>query len=241
MAARRLSLGIWSLSRKIALSARIPMVSVFASSGFFSLASAEGSVMLTPFWSMGVTTMKMIRSTRHTSTSGVTLMSDLTSPAEPLPTCMGPYPLPPDRDVLLLDEVVHQLGGRVVHFKDEVVHSAGEDVEDPDRRDRDEESEGGRDQRLGDPRGDRSQTAGSTGGHRLEGVDDAVDRSEKTDERRRRPDGGQARDPLLEIRGDHDRLAVHGAPHGVQEQPALDAIVRFGLHLLQPGRDDSGK
>src|SRR5882672_4476709 len=99
---------------------------------------------------MGVTTMKMIRSTRHTSTRGVTLMSDLTSPAEPLPTCMGSHPLSPHRDVLLLDEEVHQFGGGVVHLEDEVVHPAGEDVEDPDRRDGDEESEGGRDQRLGD-------------------------------------------------------------------------------------------
>src|SRR5262245_8505438 len=44
---------------------------------------AAGSFTPLPRWSMGVTTMKMISSTRHTSTSGVTLMSDLMPPDLP--------------------------------------------------------------------------------------------------------------------------------------------------------------
>src|SRR5687768_13011360 len=40
-----------------------------------------------PIWTTGVMTMKMMRSTRTTSTNGVTLMSDLIEPLPP--TCMG--------------------------------------------------------------------------------------------------------------------------------------------------------
>ena len=42
-----------------------------------------GSAMSSPFWAIGVTTMKMISSTSITSMSGVMLMSDLAS------TCAG--------------------------------------------------------------------------------------------------------------------------------------------------------
>src|SRR5262245_42832037 len=118
-------------------------VSEFALSGFFSLAAAAGRLMWTPFWSIGVTTMKMMSRTRQTSTNGVTLMSDLTSPALPLPTCMSSYSLAAHGDVLLLDEEVHHLGGGVVHLEHEVVDPPGEDVEDPDRRNGHEQPEGG--------------------------------------------------------------------------------------------------
>src|SRR5215212_1729813 len=63
------------------------MISCFSVSGVFSGSSVTGRLTGTPFCSMGVTTMKMIRSTRQTSTSGVTLMSEvraawLTFPSE---------------------------------------------------------------------------------------------------------------------------------------------------------------
>jgi hypothetical protein len=45
--------------------------------------SAFGSVMMTPCCSMGATSIMMISSTSMTSTSGVTLMSDLTPPLAP--------------------------------------------------------------------------------------------------------------------------------------------------------------
>src|SRR5436309_602901 len=80
-----------------------------------------GISMSNPFCSSGVTTMKMMRSTRQTSTSGVTLMSDFTSPAPPLPTCMGSHSLSAHGDVLLLNEEVHDLRRGVVHLQDEVV------------------------------------------------------------------------------------------------------------------------
>ncbi len=49
--------------------------------------TALGSSTLLPRWSMGVITMKIIKSTSTTSTSGVMLMSDLTA-ARLLPTSM---------------------------------------------------------------------------------------------------------------------------------------------------------
>src|SRR2546422_9996302 len=117
-------------------------VSVLPLSGFFSAAAAGGREMFTPFWSIGVTTMKMIKSTRQTSTRGVTLMSDLTSPAPWLPACMGSDSLAADRHVLLLYEEIHHLRRGVIHLQDEIVHSSGEHVENPDGGNRHEQSEG---------------------------------------------------------------------------------------------------
>src|SRR5512140_1325985 len=55
-------------------------------SGVFSGLSVFGRTTGTPFCSMGVTTMKMIRSTRQTSTSGVTLISEFSPEALNFPT-----------------------------------------------------------------------------------------------------------------------------------------------------------
>src|SRR5581483_3468343 len=53
------------------------MASCFGPSGIFSGLAVSGSCTGTPFTIIGVTTMKMISSTRQTSTRGVTLMSAL--------------------------------------------------------------------------------------------------------------------------------------------------------------------
>src|ERR1035441_2210960 len=63
------------VSMKMVLSEITEMMSSLSDSGFLSGRSVCGSVTGLPFWSIGVTTMKMMRRTRHTSTSGVTLMS----------------------------------------------------------------------------------------------------------------------------------------------------------------------
>src|SRR6476659_1688234 len=97
----------------------------FFSSGFLAGLFVCGSCTACPFWSMGVTTMKMIRSTSTTSTRGVTLMSDLTLP---LLSSIG-------RPVLLQEEV-DELGGRVGHLDLEPLQTVGEIVERHDRGDR---------------------------------------------------------------------------------------------------------
>src|SRR5579863_5206553 len=92
-----------------------------------------------PFDNMGVITMKIISSTSMTSTSGVTLISDTAAGALGL-WAMLPSP------AAALQEVINQLGRRVVHLHVEGLDLAGEVVVDPDGRDGDEEANGGRDQ-----------------------------------------------------------------------------------------------
>src|SRR5688572_7758760 len=63
-------------------STMIAMSTCLAPSGMGSGSSVCGSWTGLPSISSGVTTMKMISSTRQTSTSGVTLISDLTARSE---------------------------------------------------------------------------------------------------------------------------------------------------------------
>src|SRR5580765_5652804 len=109
---------------------------------------------LTPFWSIGVMTMKMISSTSITSTMGVTLMLEFTfEPSSRIANDIVQPPryvrnrqctdarnrLPADGSATL-QEVVNQLAGAVVHFHVEGFHLAGEVVEHHDGRDSDEQS-----------------------------------------------------------------------------------------------------
>src|SRR5216684_2837102 len=141
-----------------------------------------------PLFNSGVTTMKMMRSTRQTSTSGVTLMS-LWSLSRPPPPPIAIGLRPPKRlgganscCAAPLDEVVEQLRGRVGHLDLEALDLVHEDVEKPDRRDRDEETEGRRDEGLRDPAGDRADSGRARRGHAPECVDDPDDRSKEADE-----------------------------------------------------------
>src|SRR5687767_14471612 len=100
---------------------------------------------------MGVITMKMISSTRTTSTRGVTLMSPL-GPGFDLPACIA---------LLRSGKEIEDLGLDGVDVGLQVVDAAVEVVEDPDGGDGDEESERGRDERFGDSSRDRAETAGA--------------------------------------------------------------------------------
>src|SRR5256885_9833562 len=120
---------------------------------------------------IGVTIMKMMSSTNITSIIGVTLMSALTG-TRPLVTdratglrrLLRLEFLREDRAAKLaadaLDEVVDQLLRRVGHLDREEVDLGGEVVIEPHRRDRDQEAERRRDQRLGDAAGDGLERAG---------------------------------------------------------------------------------
>src|SRR5438105_49894 len=129
--------------------------------GFFSACGPSGSSTSTPCCNIGVTTMKMMSSTRQTSTRGVTLMSPLTSSGlpPPAPNAIVTSALPPDRRggarayaSLILDEVVDQLRGRVRHLHVETIHFIEEVVVHPDCRNGDEQTERRGDQRFGDAR-----------------------------------------------------------------------------------------
>src|SRR4029079_95975 len=107
------------------------MVSCFWFSGIFVGSAVSGTMTFTPFWSMGVTTMKMIRSTRQTSTSGVTLMSlRMWLEVSIFLTCRGSIAVP-----RLLHEEIDQLGRGVRHLDVQPVQLVGEVVEHPGRRD----------------------------------------------------------------------------------------------------------
>src|SRR5438552_22101 len=93
-----------------------------------------------PTCSRGVTTMKMIRRTRTTSTRGVTLMSPL-GPRVCLAGCILGLRTHEEVDDFRLDRVDVDV---------QVLDPSVEVVEQPDGRDGDEEAERGRDERLGD-------------------------------------------------------------------------------------------
>src|SRR6185436_6368848 len=117
------------------------------SPGFFSACGPAGRSTSTPGCSIGVTTMKMMSSTRQTSTRGVTLMSPLTSSGlpPPAPNAICPPPLRFDASArFVLDEVVDQLRRGVRHLDVEALDLVEEVVVHPDRGHGDREAEGRR-------------------------------------------------------------------------------------------------
>src|SRR5262245_2245208 len=166
------------------------------SSGFFGGSDAFGSTTGGPFWSIGVTTMKMMSSTSTTSTRGVTLMSERT--LSTLTLCIQGF--------VLLEEEIHELGGGVRHLDLEPLEPRREVVERHDRGDGDEDPERRRDERLGDTLGHRRKTAGAGERDPGERVDDADDRPEQPHEGRRGADRRETAGSLLHLgRGQRDR------------------------------------
>src|SRR5882762_1301012 len=92
----------------------------------------------------------------------------------------------------ILDEIVNQLGSRVIHFDDETVDLAGKVVKEPYRRDGDYQAESRRKQRFGNAAGDGSDSCRLCVFHSSERVNDAEHGAEQAYERRRRTDSGQA-------------------------------------------------
>src|SRR3954447_23833354 len=150
----------------------MPRITSWSPSGRGSRFFPLGSVALKPAAIRGVTIMKMIRSTSITSIIGVTLMSDLTEVAPALlPVDMAtaghrllgleflgedrPAELAPDA----LDEVVDELLRGVRHLDREVLDLGREVVVRPHRRNGDHQTEGRRDQRLGDTGRDAREAA----------------------------------------------------------------------------------
>src|SRR6266508_196661 len=183
---------------------------------------------------MGVMTMKMMSSTRQTSTSGAMLIAAL-SLSRPVSIAMSQI-LPwseilgdAQRDAggAPFDEVVDELGSRVGHLDLKALDLVQEDVEHPDREDRDDQARGRGDQGLRDAAGNR--------------VDDADDRAEEADEHGDRADRGQAREPALEVGRDEQALALDRALGRLDHVVAHDATaagLRVVLELEQTRRDD---
>src|SRR5207244_3936691 len=174
-----------------------------------------------PFAIRGVTIMKMISSTSITSMSGVTLMSALTAAralvadrATGLRRLLRLEFLREDRTAEFrpdaLDQVIDQFLRGVRHLDGEEVDLGREVVVEPHRWDGHDEAERGRNQRLGDTRGDRRQrSAAARRRHAGERVDDTHHGAEQADERRRGAGGREDAEAALQLgRRDQD-LALH--------------------------------
>src|SRR5437867_7794092 len=94
--------------------------SCFSVSGVFSGSSVTGRLTGTPFCSMGVTTMKMISSTRQTSTNGVTLISEFIAVFWNLLTELC------HRCLIMRARFLHEVDR---HFRSRVGHLDGEAVD----------------------------------------------------------------------------------------------------------------
>src|SRR5690349_22739598 len=152
----------------------------------------------------GITSMKMISSTSITSIIGVTF-GDAFTPELPADIAMSQRSPPLLRDWVVsssrrgvelaretgatklagardvLDHIVDHFLRRISHLGREVVDLDLEVVEEPHRRNRDDETERGGDQRFRHTRGDRGKTTGTGRSHCGEGVHDSHRGAEQSD------------------------------------------------------------
>src|SRR5262245_64994826 len=135
--------------------------------------------------------MNMINSTSTTSTSGVMLMA--ACKLADSPSRIGrPSLLDGHLDVRHIglrnlelryfEQAVHELGRSPVHLDVESLYLACEAVEGDDGRDRDEDAQSRRDQRLSDSARDHRHPAGPRGRDAAERIDDSDHGTEQADE-----------------------------------------------------------
>src|SRR5712671_6459853 len=158
---------------------------------------AFGRVTVMPCCNSGATSIMIMRSTSMTSTSGVTLISDLTPPLAPprsipmvnllsnlvltfrdmtggrVPALKHPIPGTSYQLRGLPDEEVDELRRGIVHFDVEVLDAAGEVVVEPHRRNRDDQPERGLDERFRNADRHGADAGRSAGTDALERIDDA--------------------------------------------------------------------
>src|SRR5665213_911452 len=168
--------------------------------------------------------------------------------AAPKTLCPGRFPVltaPPRRAVkllmALLDEVVRQFAGAVVHLHVKGRDLVREVVEGHNRRDRNQQTERRRYQRLGDTACHRADTRSLLGRDLLEGVQDADHGAEQADERRRRTDRRQTAKAALQLRV-HDRLGAFQSALRALHLLHGDLAARTeAAELLQTGRHNLGQ
>src|SRR5436309_2783644 len=156
----------------------------------------------------GTTTMNMINSTSTTSTSGVMLMADCILAGSPS-RIRRPSLLDRHLDLRLIDlrylhlryfeQAVQDLGRSPVHLDVESLDLAREVIEGDDGRDRDEDTQGRRDQGLSDAARNHRHSAGPRGRDALESVNDSDHGAEKTYERCSGADRGKEPEPPLQL------------------------------------------
>ena len=176
--------------------------------------------------------MKMMSSTRTTSTSGVMLMSASAVCVRPLAEVKAISAAPRSRlrSLLALDQVEH-LQGEVVVARGHFANGANDEVVSDHRRDRGSQAGGGGNQRFGNSRSDRAQSRGASRAQSVEGVDDSPDGSEQSDKRRDRAGNRQPRHVAFEAGDLLRRCDLHGALNGHQ---VVDAPRRSHLAFELP-------
>src|SRR5246500_3211270 len=170
-----------------------------------------GTATSMPDCSTGAVSMKMTSNTSTTSTSGVMLMSaraDLVRPLESVNATAGLLHyfaltrafafqwilLRTQRDFF---HAVQQFPREIVHARAEFPDARGKLVVGDDRRDGDDQTCGGGDQRLRDTRRHGAQGSGTGGAQTVEGIHNAHDGAEEANERRNSTDGGQPSQALF--------------------------------------------
>src|SRR4051794_10205333 len=231
-------------------------------SGLSTVLVAVGNLTLTPCCNIGATSIMMMSSTSMTSTSGVTLISDLTPPLAPprsIAMAISPQKFQSSEsrfqrdfrlaefqsEILnlnseisrlllrrLLDEVVDELRRRVVHLDVEVLDAATEVIVEPHRRNRDHQTERGLDERFRNTDRDGADAGRAARADALERVDDADDRAEQPDERSRRADRRQRRNALLQVGRREGRRALNRAADGVHQVFTRQAATALLLELV---------
>src|SRR5260370_7752707 len=199
---------------------------------------AFGRLTSGPFRICGATTMNMISSTSTTSTSGVMLMVACILPGSP--SRIGrPFLLDQRRlgfsqfdvkrlELRYFEQAVHELGRSPIHLDMESLTLAREVVEGDDGRNSDEDTEGRRDQGLGDaPRNDR-HSAGPRGRDASESVNDSDHGAEKTNERGSGADRGKEPETLPQL----NQRFGHGVPECARDE--LERSARITPALAHP-------
>src|SRR3990172_2480018 len=174
-----------------------------------AFALACGRFTSTPCVSMGAVTMKMMRRTSITSTSGVTLISAMTlrSPARPEELIIAmASPL-----VDLALEEVDEFGGEAVDPGVDRPDAGQEVVVGDDGRNGRGQPRRGGDERLGDAGGHGGQRGVSRGRDPGEGVHDPPNGAEQADERRGAAGGGEKGKEILHAPHLLVGRPVHGA------------------------------
>src|SRR5512133_2289050 len=161
------------------LSERIESTS-FCSSASTAFARASGRFTSTPCWMRGAVTMKLMRRTSITSTSGVTLISlSVWRPPPPLDMATA---LTPGRSEEVAPDDVEEVVREVGHLAVEDPDLGGEVVVGDDGGDRREEADGRRDERLADGARDGGEVGVPHPVDVVERVHDPPDGAEEADE-----------------------------------------------------------
>src|SRR5579863_2376591 len=173
-----------------------------------------GRLTCTPCWMIGAVTMKMISSTSMTSTSGVTLICETSIPRGPDSVAtMGSSPGGASsfsrQEVTFRD--IQEFRNEIIHLDRQYAHSRRQEIVEHLRRDRRDESDRGRDQRLRDTRRDRLNIRRMSRRQPNKRCHYSPYRAEQPDKWRGRPGRRQKRNPLLKLGQFDIRLPLHRA------------------------------